>query len=339
MKKTAFVIILSATLLFTSCSSGKTPAASETTTATTIATTEATAATSAETTADPDKPEEYANISFYNKDTPKAAIATDFDFVDAALYKDVNGVFYYPNYQAGKDIVVTFKCDKDLKYGDIYQWPKEGEESGFDIADSSSTPNDEKSILKFLTNNDGIYTLKIPAKYAVPDTGFTIELYTDYPITQYDDFNETVLGYGMTFLIRCEKITEVPVPNYDAYYHAVLFNALDTKDFEWGNPELIVTNNKHDYFAKPPKYKAGEDIVISFKCKNKLKIHEITVFTSDDDEGKNIADSKYLTVKDGTYTLTIPSTHTQAGRIFDVYLEDDSKDPTQPSILRFRVAC
>ena len=160
MKKTAFVTILSATLLFTSCSSVQAPATSETTAATTIALTEATAATS-ETTANPDKPEEYANIKYYNIDDPNAPIASDFDFVDAALYKDVNGVMSYPNYQAGKDIVVTFKCEKDLKYGDIYQWPNEGEESGFNIADSYSTPNDEKSILKFLTNNDGIYTLRI----------------------------------------------------------------------------------------------------------------------------------------------------------------------------------
>ena len=340
MKKTAFVTILSATLLFTSCSSGQSPATSAATEPTTAATTEAATASTAETTALSDKPEEYADIKYYNIDDPNAPIASDFDFVDAALYKDVNGVMRYPNYQAGKDIVVTFKCEKDLKYGYIFQWPKEDEDDGDSIAEESSAPNDEKSILKYLTNKDGVYSLKIPAKYANPDTGFTIHLYTVYPMFEYDnDGNEKALGYGMSFFIRCEKVTEVPVPNYDATYHAVYFNAVEATDFEWGNPELIVTNDKHSYSSKPPKYKAGEDIVISFKCKRKLKLDKILVYTSNDNEGIDIADSKYVTCKNETYTLTIPAEQAQSGREYSVFFSYNNKDNTDNRELVFRIAC
>ena len=111
MKKTAFVTILSATLLFTSCSSGQTPAISaltEATEATTATTTEATTTTTmeettttVETAAEPEKPEDYAQLYFMNEGNLREIHATDFEFVDAELYKDPNGVLRSSPPQSG----------------------------------------------------------------------------------------------------------------------------------------------------------------------------------------------------------------------------------------------
>ena len=55
-------------------------------------------------------------------------VATDFDFgsnVSLELWTDEDGYSWptYPNYPAGEDIVITFKCDEDLYcsyYGKSY---------------------------------------------------------------------------------------------------------------------------------------------------------------------------------------------------------------------------
>ena len=190
MKQTAFIAVLTATILFAGCSSGQTPVTSAATDTTTAVTTEAATTstaveetnTTAETTAEPEKPEDYADIYFMNKDGSNTAFATDFEFVDAELYKDVNGVLRYPNFQAGKDIVINFKSDIDFKQGGIYYYSKTKPKRNI-IAIPTASSKENTNILKYLTCKDGDYTLKIPAKHVKPDNEYRIKLFSQYPLS------------------------------------------------------------------------------------------------------------------------------------------------------------
>ena len=338
MKKTAFVTILTATLLLTSCSSGQTPATSAATEATTAATTEATTTeettTVTETTAEPDKPVDFTEIYFFNKDKSETANATDFEFVDAELYKDVNGVYRYPNYQAGKDMVIKFKSDRVLKYGGITRYSNyKNYKSEMLVYADKSMKDSKNDLLKWLTNNDGVYTLKIPAKYAKPDSDFSIQLYTMYPLR---DDSDNFVGDGMTFYIRCEKVTETPVPEFTLEAHSNMKNQVDAKDFDFGNAELVVTHDKHNYKAELPKFKANSDIKITFKCEKDLTLASVVVKEANNDF-KEITNPGYLKSDNGTYTLTIPADQAIAGREYDIYIKATGKN--SKSILWFMISC
>ena len=336
MKKKAFVTILSAALLFTGCSSGKAPATSATeattTAETTKATTEATT-TITESTAETDKPEDYAEIGFLNEDKSDTPNATDFEFVDAALYKDANGVLKYPNYKEGKDIVIKFKSDKALKYGGIARYPSlDNSKSETIVYALSSMKDSQNNLLKMLTIEDGDYTLTIPGKYAKADSFFCVELYTEFPNR---DRNNNLVGHGMIFYIRCEKVTETPVPEFTPEKHSRMNNRVDAKDFDFGNPELVVTHDKHNYHAELPKYQANTDITITFKCEKKLVLSNLVVIES---KGgfEEITNRNLLKNVKGTYTLTIPAEYVKPGREYDISIKSEGKNS---KTLWFMVAC
>lgn len=336
MKKTAFVTILSATLLFTSCSSGKTTATSAATEATTAATTEATTTeettTVTETTAEPDMPEDYANVSYINMDKSDTPIATDFDFVDSEFYKDDNGVLKYPNYQAGKDIVIKFKSDKALKYGEITRHSPINNYLPIRVAYADKSTKDSKnSILKILKCTEGEYTLKIPAKYAINDSEICIRLFTTYPAIK----NGNVLGYGMNLFVRCDKETKTPVPEFTPENHSNMNNQVDAKDFDFGNAELVVTHDKHNYKTELPKFKANSDIKITFKCEKELFLSNLTVKEPTNDFN-DITDPGFLKSDNGTYTLTIPAEQAKDGREFNIYIRASGANAKS---LWFMISC
>ena len=338
MKKTVFVTVLSATLLLTGCSSGKkteTSAATDSTTTaveTTTAATTAVTTTTVETTAEPDKPEDYADIVHFNIDKSETAVATDFNFVDAELYKDDNGVLKYPNYPAGKDIVIQFKSDKTLKYGAITQFPKGNSNKSNKLAYADESTKDSKNgILKMLTCTDGVYTLTISAKYATNDCDFCIQLYTIYPLMK----NEEVRGYGIVFYVRCYKETVVPVPEFTPVIHSRMNNNVGAKDFDFGDAECEFTHDKHEYTLKLPKYKVNTDIRITFKCDKELALSRITAIDNNR-EFSDITDPGYLKSDNGTYTLTIPAEQAKAGRNFDIFIKETGKNA---KTLWFMIAC
>lgn len=326
MKKTAFVTILSATLLFTGCSSGKAPATSATeattTAATTKATTEATT-TITETTADSDKPEDYSDIVFFNEDKSETPNASDFEFVDAGLFKDANGVLKYPNYEEGKDIVIKFKSDKALKYGAVTRYSSLNNYKSETIVYAvSSIKDSNNNLLKMLTINDGVYTLKIPAKYAKADSDFCVELYTKLPNMDRDN---NIIGHGMIFYIRCEKLTETPIPEFAPEGHARMNNQVGAKDFDFGNPELVVTHDKHKYHTELPKYKANTDITITFKCEKKLVLSNLVVKESKGGV-EEITNRNFLKNVKGSYTFTIPAKYVKPGCEYDISFKTEGKN-------------
>lgn len=214
MKKKIFVMISASVLLFSGCSSNQAMTTSTVTEVTTAATTtEATTTTTSavettttETTAEPEKPEKYADIHYCNKDESETANASDFVFVDAELFKDDNGELKYPSFQPGKDIVIKFKSDKELKYGCITQYTNVNDAKKYKaeaiVYADSSTKDNKNDILKMLTYEDGIYTLKIPAKYAKKGSELGVQLYTVFPVR---DKKDNIVGEGFNFYIRCDK--------------------------------------------------------------------------------------------------------------------------------------
>lgn len=336
MKKISFVTILTATLLFTGCSSGKVPATSASEATTAAATTKATSeetTTIIETTAETDKPEDFADIAYLIEDKSYTPNATDFEFVDAALYKDANGVLKYPNFEEGKDIVIKFKSDKALKYGGITRYHSlDNSKSETIVYALSSMKDNQNNLLKMLTIKDGDYTLKIPGKYAKADSYFSVELYTEFPNR---DRNNNIIGHGMIFYIRCEKVTETPVPEFTAVKHSRMNNQVGAKDFDFGNPELVVSHDKHSYHAELPKYKANTDITITFKCEKKLILSNLVVIESKSGF-EEITNRNSLKNVNGTYTLTIPAEYVKTGREFDISIKTEGKNS---KTLWFMVAC
>lgn len=330
MKKTAFVTILSATLLFTSCSSGKTPATSAATEATTTAvTTEATTAattaeettttaeTTAETSDEADKPEDYANIVINNEDGSEKVFATDFEFVNATYYKDENNLLLFPNFSAGKKIVVKFKCDKEFKFGSINRYSSGtrykhqrflGDKKFLHILSNNFDGKKFKpNVSKLLSYKDGEYTLTIPSKYVVKDCDYWIKFGTK---------NRSGIPTGDTlqFYVRSETTNVSKIPTFTLSDHAQIYNDVGAKDFDFGNAEFTVSNDRHLYKAEYPKYKVGENIVISFKCKKKLHLSS---------EDKDLY--KLTRIKD-QYTVTIPAELTIEGSMFPITINASGKN-------------
>ena len=351
MKKTLFIVVLTSALFLSACSTSTSPTTSETastteattTTVVTTTTTEVTTTTSANPVLE-DKPETYADVNCYNEDDTDtdADFASDFEFVNASLFKDENNVFAYPNYQAGKNIVVKFKSEKIFKFGSIHRYDsskqyddnymasvvwKDGNIAQISVGKKGYTSN----ISKFLSYKDGIYTLTIPSKYAKANNRFLIQLYTKYTVDE--DMNVHV-GDRMTFFIRCDKDTTVAKPTFTPEQHAIISNEVKATDFNFANAELPVRNDGHLYYRRIPLYPVGKDIVISFKSKTEVTLNCIDMWSKDSDGETEITDSNYVNCVDGTYTVTIPSKFAQSGTSFVVFFSSKSGDE-----LRFTVTC
>lgn len=350
MKKTLFIVVLTSALILSACSTSTSPTTSETaltteattTTEVTTTTTEVTTTTSAAPVLE-DKPETYADVNCYNEDETDADFASDFEFVNASLFKDENNVFAYPNYQAGENIVVKFKSEKIFKFGSIHRYDsskqyddnymanivwKDGNIAGIS---ERKIGNYTSNISKFLSYKDGIYTLTIPSKYAKVNNRFLIKLYTKY--TRDEDM---CLDWGdrMTFFIRCEKESIPAKPTFTPEQHANVTNMVKATDFNFANAELPVRNDGHLYYSSLPLYPVGKDIVISFKSKTEVTLNCIDMWSKDSDDETEITDSNYVNCVDGTYTVTIPSKFAQSGTSFVVFFSSKSGDE-----LRFTVAC
>ena len=160
-------------------------------------------------------------------------VATDFDFgsnVSLELWTDEDGYSWptYPNYPAGEDIVITFKCDEDLDWGTIMRYA-DGVDPTFAVFDENAdliciaqtTANHtsgievdgevveeesmtyECNISDYLTNNNGTYTLTIPAEYVVPGYIFSIHLSTEQTSGWYLSGEEPAKDEFVEFYVRC----------------------------------------------------------------------------------------------------------------------------------------
>ena len=349
MKKKLFTVILASTLLLSACSSGQktetTSLIEETTTTTTEATTTTTEATT--TTQSPianAKPEDYADIHYslekddYEddyEDVPVDPFASDFEFVDAELIKDdQNNMIIYPNYQAGKNMVVKFKSDKQFKFGaisqresskqydtDYYLLIKDYEKANI-VKIASATKGYTSTISKFLKYNNGVYTLTIPSKYAKTDSQFFIQLYTKGKTFKDGDY---VLGDSMTFFIRCEKEPLPAKPTFTIEQHAGVSNEVEATDLTFVNAKIEVENDGHTFYPSVPTYTAGQDMVITFKCDKELTL---SVLMKVNENGNvDIKDPNFVTCASGTYTVTIPAKYAQSEDFFSFCFESaDGKE-------------
>ena len=349
MKKKLFTVILASTLLLSACSSGQktetTSSIEETTTTTTEATTTTTEATT--TTQSPianAKPEDYADIHYslgkddYEVDYEDETVdpfASDFEFVDAELIKDdQNNMIIYPNYQAGKNMVVKFKSDKQFKFGaisqresskqydtDYYLLIKDYEKANI-VKIASATKGYTSTISKFLKYNNGVYTLTIPSKYAKTDSQFFIQLYTKGKSYKDGDY---LLGDSMTFFIRCEKEPLPAKPTFTIEQHAGVSNEVEATDLTFVNAKIEVENDEHTFYPGVPTYTAGQDMVITFKCDKELTL---SVLMKVNENGNvDIKDPNFVTCASGTYTVTIPARYAQSKDLFSFCFESaDGKE-------------
>ena len=339
MKK-RLAAVLTACFLLTACSSGQNAATSATnnetaavaTTEATTTTTEATT-TTAETTL-PDTPEVFADVACFTGDYKEALFATEFDFGTAVLYKDTNGVRAYPNYPAGQDIKLSFKCDKKLKWGEITRSPyfsksqdsKEVSIAKIDYGDKGYTTN----ISKFLKYKDGIYTLTIPAKYAVQDNEFRIVLATDPEFSDYDGKD------WLTFYVCCVNETKLATQStYNAEDVAVEVKGIKASDYVFRNAKCEVVNDGHKYLSLMPVFPEGQDIVITFKCNESIQL--ISIRTWNLLEFVKTLENKEIEIpiknavvnSDGTYTVTIPAKYAVKDCSFDArFVGKNEKEET-----------
>ena len=331
MKKRLSVLVLSSAILLSACSSGQNAATTTTQNETSVAATEATTTTE-ETTTEPvvkANPEDYAEI-YYKSGSMDAPVplASGFEFVDAELYKDANNVLYYPNYSSGKDIVIRFKSDKKLKYGSISQYESSKRyDDNFMMSGAlnywsgniarleESKGKYTSNISSFLSSEEGVYTLTIPAKYAKTDNQFYIQLFTDYKI---DEDGNDFTGDLISFSVRCEKETAVAIPTFTPEQHGVWSNEVDATDFEFVNAKLPVFHDNHSYCALPPEYPANQDIVIRFKCKSKVLLASVDMGNVNEESIEHISDTGFLTSENGIYTLTIPAKYALPDRTFSI---------------------
>lgn len=168
-----------------------------TTEATTSETTEATTVeTTAESTAPEYTPEEYAFVM-----KSEGVDASEFTFVDASYTTKEDGSLAFPTFTAGQNIVISFKCDKEFKFGEVTRAPEQMDSPDFEVVYIAKTNKvdgvSSSTIAECLTYVDGTYTLTIPAEYAVAGNVFSIRLSTaswlDDPYT----------GEEISFYVRC----------------------------------------------------------------------------------------------------------------------------------------
>lgn len=168
-----------------------------TTEATPVETTEATTVeTTTEATAPEFAPEEYAFVM-----KSDGVEASDFTFVDASYTTKEDGSLAFPTFTAGQNIVISFKCDKEFKFGEVTRAPEQMDSPDYEVVYIAKTNKvdgvSSSTIAECLTYVDGTYTLTIPAEYAVAGNVFSIRLSTaswlDDPYT----------GEEISFYVRC----------------------------------------------------------------------------------------------------------------------------------------
>ena len=344
MKKELLVAGLALSLLFSGCSSAQITESSvsseeTTTTTTTEVTTETTVKRHVDTT--PVKgSEEYADVTFTDVSMEKTdAFASEFGFGEASLVKDSNGVFRYPNYPAGKEITVTFKCDGEVTDADISRasYPVGQSSELTEIINTSSFDSEEEhkekreAFSRILTVQDGFYVLTIPAKYAEQDNCFLISLYTKE--------RETAIRFRVSCIKESLLTTQPVFPVED---HALINSpGIKAVDFKFVNAKLPVSHTEHYYLPESPQFPANKDVVITFKCSQDLSLDSITfiVVTNTDEYGNPITEKitvsrRMLAFSDGTYTLTIPAEYAVDGRSFFVKILDEADD-SRTSSLKF----
>ena len=142
--------------------------------ATPVETTEATTvATTTESTAPAQQfsPEQHGDVICQGVE------ASEFDFGPATFDTyEWEGVTYadYPNYEAGKDIVVKFKCDSELTIDYVAKVVEGG-----DIMQKDNPDNDEATTITpdtTLTQADGVYTLTISANQVTANNVYYVVL-------------------------------------------------------------------------------------------------------------------------------------------------------------------
>ncbi len=321
MKKTLFIVVLASALLLSACNSVQNTDSTTLSGATTSATT-----TEEATTEKPmleGKPEEYADVTFLNNNGDKTnAFASEFSFVDATYFKNDDGVYYFPNFTAGKDIVITFKSDEEFTLGEIWResFPV-GRESVNVINILGISLDDEfnmvtKSFKEYVTCSEGIYSIKIPANYVEQDNIFHIDLMTK-------EFAHMTLSVG-----SLNETTLKSKPLFSINEHANISNEVDASDFVFSNAKLPVTPEKHGYKVDYPQFTEGQDVVITFKCNKILSHLQFGYFVETEDyyEIQKIGDDKSLKkmlVRSGdTYTLTIPGKYIVANHEYGIVLQD-----------------
>ena len=169
MKNKVLAVLLASTVLMSACN-----AAEETTAASTSeeTTTEATTTTTTEETTTETTyvftNDDYASVVVY------AGVASDFDWgsnaklgVDSVEEFD-SMTFMLPTYPAGEDIVITFKSDKDLGL-EVFKGNREAaeEKNPFSMQLEIYHSDNVEKITDgcTVTNDNGSYSLTIPAKY------------------------------------------------------------------------------------------------------------------------------------------------------------------------------
>lgn len=154
------------------------PTSEVTTESTTEATpVETTEATTVETTAETSAPAQQFSPEQHGDVICDGVEASEFNFGPATFDTyEWEGVTYAdsPNYEAGKDIVVTFKCDADLTVDYVAKVIEGG-----DITQKDNPDNDEATTITpdtTLTQADGVYTLTISANQVTANNFYYVLL-------------------------------------------------------------------------------------------------------------------------------------------------------------------
>ena len=320
MKNKMVALVLVSTILLTACNS-KTET-SDSDPQTTAAATIAEATTTVTETTVVYEAEEYANVTYYDENLKetKEAWTSELNFIDATYFKDDNGVYRYPNFPVGKDIMITFKSEKEITFGLIERFPY-GEDTRLENLISIIDYEKGETLGKYLTSKDGIYTLIIPANYVEQDNVFDIHLGSKQ--------NDTLVFY-----VSCLKeATLTTPPTFAIKDHAhVVLTDVKASDFNFINATLNVSHDKHGYYAEYPSFPLNQDIVITFKCEQKLKDISISYidyengeYNSNQQKGVSLP-KKGLVYSNGAYKLTIPAKYAVSKRRFYVVMSSNGGD-------------
>lgn len=140
-------------------------------------TSETTEATTVETTAETSAPAQQFSPEQHGDVICQGVEASEFNFGTATFDTyEWEGITYaeFPNYEAGKDIVVNFKCDADLTIEYVAKVVEGG-----DIRQKDNPDNDEATTITSdttLTQADGVYTLTISANQVTANNVYYVVL-------------------------------------------------------------------------------------------------------------------------------------------------------------------
>ena len=175
MKKTFLATIIAGTMALgiTACEIKPTETTVVPTSDTTVETTEATPAETTEEESETEEtftPEEHAQVVCSGD-----LQATEFDFGDAVFETyEWEGTVYpdSPNYEAGKDIVISFKCHSDLTIDHIAKVVEGGDVRQMDNPDSDEAVRIDLDVS--FEQADGVYTLTIPSDLVTSNNFYDI---------------------------------------------------------------------------------------------------------------------------------------------------------------------